>query len=414
MTPGTPGIPGSQLERQLTELTRWPDAAPDVWKAALETHEARQRVPILKREIRWSSLSGRWAAVLVVALTGFAVVLLIIFQASRSRSADFARRMTSPNEVSAPPVSTSPPPPSLDISSSLSTGSSVEATYNDRQIQYFIDTSGAGSAPARGGISGGQAGPVAGGGGSPRAATTPPLAPLLDRQVVRTSTIELTCEDIRAAFLKASLLISEATGEFIEQSTLTGEGPAARASLTLRIAATRLSTVLNELRELGEVEAESTRGEDVTAQIVDLDARLTNERRVEQELLQLLESRNDAPLEDILALRRQINDIRLGIERLTAQRERLGRLVSLATVLVIISPPDAEEPEKEEPEDEPIGEYFKGSLGTAWLGGLRLLVDTGAFLLHALIGGLVWWIALAAALVFLRQYVRRRVQLGLV
>ena len=135
---------------------------------------------------------------------------------------------------------------------------------------------------------------------------TPAPQETADRHVIRKVTMELTSTDVAATFLKARQLVSEAGGEYIEQSSLAGEGDSTRASLTLRVSASRLSDVLNELRKLGVVVSEEARGEDVTNQVVDLDARLRNERRVEQELLELLESRDDSPLEEILKLRAEI------------------------------------------------------------------------------------------------------------
>ncbi len=225
--------------------------------------------------------------------------------------------------------------------------------------------------------------------------------PDADRHVVRKATIELVSDDVPLVFVKCRQLISEAHGEFIEASTLTGSGATARGSLTLRIAVERLSDVLNLLRRLARVHAEETHGEDVTAQVVDLEARLRNERRVEAELLDLLEKRTDAPLKDILEMRRQINLVRESIERLTAQNQQLDRLVSLASVLVIIRPFDAEEQETE------LGAYFSDKLAASWTGGLRLLADTVSGGLRVFVGGLMWWLLLGAIFVTVRHHTRK-------
>ena len=73
---------------------------------------------------------------------------------------------------------------------------------------------------------------------------------------------------------RLSRLISAAHGEFVQDSTLTGNDDSERAELTLRVAAERLSEVLNELRLLGEVRTERVGGDDVTERVVDLEARL--------------------------------------------------------------------------------------------------------------------------------------------
>jgi len=227
--------------------------------------------------------------------------------------------------------------------------------------------------------------------------------PAGERQVVRKATIELVATDVRTAFFKASHLVSAAQGEYVQDSSLTGTGTQLQGTLTLRVAVARLSDVLNELRTLGEVRVETNGGEDVTAQVVDVEARLRNERRVEQELLELLDKRSDAPLKEILDLRTSLGNVRQSIEQLIAQREQLSRLVALATVLVVIHPADA----KPLP---PAGlaAYFRDTLQRAWRGGLTFLVDTVAGLVAVVIGGLIWWVLLLVVVLSVRIYVRRR------
>jgi len=234
------------------------------------------------------------------------------------------------------------------------------------------------------------------------AATTEP------RHIVRKATIELVTEDVRAAFRKAEMIVSEAGGEYVEDSSLTGTAENMRADLTLRVAADRLSEVMNELRDLGEVRSEKLTGEDVTTQVVDLEARLRNEQRVEVELLELLEKRQDAPLREILELRGTLSNVRGSIERLTAQRQRLSRLVSLATVLVIIRAEHAPAP-PDEPTEFSIGTYFSEGVHKAWQKGLMLLADTCGFLLSVIVGGLIWWILLVLVFGAVWRYRRRSV-----
>jgi hypothetical protein len=245
-------------------------------------------------------------------------------------------------------------------------------------------------------------------GGKIAGAFTPPqgasavAGPTAERQVIRKATIELKAKDVRAVFLKASQLLSEARGEYVQDSSLTGEGVHTEGNLTLRVAANRLPEVLNELRQLGEVRSEKVTGEDVTGQVVDLEARLRNEQRVETELLTLLETRKNSPLKEILDLRASIAGVRQTIEQLIAQRDRLGRLVSLATVLVIIRPTDAPPPV-----EAGLWTHFESALRRAVNDGTRFLTNTVAGLLSVLIGGLIWWILLIVAILVVRAYRHR-------
>ena len=222
------------------------------------------------------------------------------------------------------------------------------------------------------------------------------------RHVIRKATIELTTDDVSKAFHKAQLIVNEGLGEFVQESALTGSGETAQADLTIRVAAGRLSQVLQALRELGEVESERRGGQDVTTQVVDVEARLRNERRVETELLDLFDKRKDAPLSEVLQLRAKLGEVRREIERLTAQRDRLSRLVSLATVLVFIRTPEGQRHS-----DIGASAYFGEVLGSAWRRGWTFLADTVALVFSVFVGGLIWWVLIAFAILGIRR-VRRR------
>lgn len=224
-----------------------------------------------------------------------------------------------------------------------------------------------------------------------------------ERQVIRRATVEIKAADVRAVFLKVQVLIRANRGEYIQDSGIRGEGDNASAELTIRVAADRLSEFLNEMRALGDVQSEVLNGEDVTTQFVDLEARLRNERQVEAEVLQLLESRKDASLEEILKLRKSLAEIRTRIERMTGQREQMNRLVSLATVLLIIRSGVA-------PEPAPTSHWaaFTLALSNSWHAGLDYLGDVVAFLVRILVGGLIFWIALAGVILYIRHAINRR------
>lgn len=224
------------------------------------------------------------------------------------------------------------------------------------------------------------------------------------RQVIQKATIEIQTPDVRAAFARANHLVSAAGGEFVENTSLTGDGKTAQANITLRVGVARLGEVMNRLRELGQVKSENTTGEDVTSQAVDLEARIRNEQRVEKELLELLDKRADAPLKDVLELRNSLSSVRQSIEQYIAQRDKLGRLVSLASILVVIRA----EPVTDKPEAAPsIAGYFTHTIADAWRGGLRTASDSVSWVLSVLVGGALWWTVLGMGVYAIFRYRRR-------
>ncbi len=224
------------------------------------------------------------------------------------------------------------------------------------------------------------------------------------RSVIRKATLELAVPDARDTFAKCQHLLRLDLGEFVEGSTLTGQGNEARAQLTLRVAASRMDEVLNSLRTLGKIDSENATGDDVSAQVVDLDARLRNERQVECEVLKLLESRKDAQLKDILELRDKLSSIRASIEQLQGRRDTLGRQISLASILVLIRPDSSEKPVAK---PSSLFDGFSNEMSNAWTGGVSALTQTIAFLIRIMVGGLIWWLLLAGAIAIARRAIHR-------
>ena len=119
--------------------------------------------------------------------------------------------------------------------------------------------------------------------------------------------------------------------------TVTGDNATARELRgTLRVPGDRMAATLTRLRALGQVVEDTQGSQEVTDQIVDLDARLASARATEKRLMELLANRT-GKLSDVLEVEREITRVRLDIERLDAEKTNLGRRVSYATIDVSIA-----------------------------------------------------------------------------
>jgi hypothetical protein len=369
------------IDRHLADLTSPPAVTGDLWRKALDVPSTQPARSSPLRFLTTTTPNPALAALLVVVAS-----LILIALTMPSLSAARRPRLDSPKHSE------------LDLGPATGT-----VTFGRGGPGLSGGANAGGSEQVDGLMAWTPSGPM-------QQITAPSNAQALDRSVIRKATIELITDDVRAAFAKAAHLPSDASGEYVQDSSLTGEGKATQAQLTLRITVAHLSSTLDALRALGTVRSENSGGEDVTTQVVDLDARIRNEQRVEAELLQLLEKRADAPLKDVLELRASLDNVRQTIESLIGQRERLGRLVDLATILVIIRPP-AEEPAK--PATAPsLGDYFKANVASSWRHGLEFLTDTLANLLALLLGGLVWWLLLTGVVYALLRHRRAALAKG--
>lgn len=116
------------------------------------------------------------------------------------------------------------------------------------------------------------------------------------------------------------------------------DGPRA-GELSLRVPADRFDALRRSLAELGNVEGESVQGEDVTAQLVDYEARLKS-LAAEEDALRTLVGRATA-VGEVLAVQGRLFEVRQQVEQLQAQRDQLDRAATFATVRVSIFEPGA-------------------------------------------------------------------------
>lgn len=140
-----------------------------------------------------------------------------------------------------------------------------------------------------------------------------------------------------ANFDEASKAIEQlvvARGGYIEKlDSKAPSGASREIEATLRVPAKQMDALLADLRKLGRVEEESRSNTEVTAQYVDLEARLRSGRAAEQRLLQLLATRT-GKLSDVLEAERELARVRGEIESMQSQRNTLLHQVQYSSVQV--------------------------------------------------------------------------------
>jgi hypothetical protein len=151
-----------------------------------------------------------------------------------------------------------------------------------------------------------------------------------DALIVRTGHLELQVTEVDRAVEHARTEV-EALGGYIGASDRSSTGDHPVATVTYRIPVDRWDDGLAALRALGtEVLSEQTNAAEVTAQAVDLDARIKNLRAAETALQAVQTQAQKIP--DILAVQEQLTSIRGQIEELVAQRNDLGDRAALGTI----------------------------------------------------------------------------------
>jgi hypothetical protein len=102
--------------------------------------------------------------------------------------------------------------------------------------------------------------------------------------------------------------------------------------ITFMVPADKFDETIDALTQLGKLQNEQLTGQDVSAQYVDLQARLANEEAQRQAMLTLL-SRAQS-ISDIIAIQTQLGQITQQIEELKGQIQYLDHNTSFSTVTV--------------------------------------------------------------------------------
>jgi predicted anti-sigma-YlaC factor YlaD len=155
-------------------------------------------------------------------------------------------------------------------------------------------------------------------------------------RVIRTATLRLLAKDFDASRAAIDRIVAGAGG-YLGVVQVSGVRPQARAlRATVRVPSARLDAVIAALKALGEVSEESQAADDVSEQIVDLEARLANSRNTEQRMNELLRTRT-GKLSEVLEAEREVSRVREEIERLDAQRKNFESRVSFSAISLVVN-----------------------------------------------------------------------------
>ena len=153
-----------------------------------------------------------------------------------------------------------------------------------------------------------------------------------DLLVIKTGTLALQVKAIDATLAEAGAKIT-ALGGYVSGSERSGDGESAVASVTYRIPAARWDDALAGLRGLAiKVLGERTQTDEVTGQVLDLGARISNLQATERALQAIMAKA--VKISDVLEVQAQLTDVRGQIEQLQTQRQHLQEQAAYGTLNV--------------------------------------------------------------------------------
>jgi len=158
-----------------------------------------------------------------------------------------------------------------------------------------------------------------------RAPTTQP-----SRQVIRRGRMAVEVSSLEAARER----VEHSTGALGAQVTRVTVEEHDRADYVIRVPPERLDALMDSIATLGHVESRSVGAEDVTGQVIDVEARLGALRASRDRLRQLFDRASTT--QDVIAVERELARVQAEIESLEARLATLRGQVALSELAVAL------------------------------------------------------------------------------
>ena len=171
-----------------------------------------------------------------------------------------------------------------------------------------------------------------------RATSAGTAAEIAPSMLIRTGSASIEVDKLDPAIIKVRQLATQ-LGGYIANSSITGGRDQVRsATLEMKIPAARYDQAIGGLGAIGKVESVNTNVEDVGEEYVDVNARVTNAKRLEERLVNLLATRT-GKLEDVLAVERELARVREEIERYEGRLRFLRTRAAVSTLSITVHEP---------------------------------------------------------------------------
>lgn len=202
--------------------------------------------------------------------------------------------------------------------------------------------------------------------------------------VIATGTVELEAQDVGKARFDIRKIVDQFRGTVTQQETTTGdEGEVTAARLVVRVPSDRFTDAQAALEEVGTLTASDSSAEDVTTEVLDIEARVRAQRKSVERIEALLAQAQN--LQQVVSIENQLARRQADLDSLVSRQKWLADQTSLSTLTVYV-----EKTEKEEADDEE-------ETAAGFLGGLRDGWDSfvaGGAVVLTVIGFALPWVAL--------------------
>lgn len=275
----------------------------------------------------------------------------------------------------------------LVLLQSCSSGSDIDSVSADSGAASVEDQPAVEPAPAKGDMAQEEAADA--GGDSFRASDQ--LTPQ-SRAVISTGTVNLSSKDVAATRLAVAKVIDALRGQVAEEQTdSNAKGELVSARVVIRVPSDRFTEAMDDLEAITKVHSRTIGTEDVTTQVIDVEARVRAQTKSLARIEALLAEAET--FRDVIAIEAQLTTRQAELDSLKAQQAWLADQTSMATITVYLD--KLAEPEPKQDDDSGFLAGLRAgwdALRAATLGVVTLLGTVLPFAVVALVLGYPAWV----------------------
>lgn len=219
------------------------------------------------------------------------------------------------------------------------------------------------------------------------------------RKIIYEAEITLVVDDVSKLEIEMTSLIKRLGGYLADVAVDRSQGEQLSGRWRVRIPVAQFESFLDAVSKFGIPESRRQTAQDVSEEFVDLNARISNQKRLEERIVKLLEDPS-GEIKDVIEVERELARVRSEVEQMEGRLRYLTDRTDLTTVVVI-----AREEHDYVPPEAPT---FASRIHQAWDSSLLALRNFAESVVVAAVAAAPWIVVAGTLLVPSVLLARRR------
>ena len=179
-----------------------------------------------------------------------------------------------------------------------------------------------------------------------QAGKSQPMPAAVERKIIRNADLHLEVNSPEESTANITKIVESKDGFVIESQQQNSDAKTTKSNIvtmTLRVPADKFNETLEEIRKSGNrVINETIKGQDVTEEFIDIEARLKTKRALEEQFLEIMKRGNT--VQEALNVQRELSNVRGEIEKIEGRKRFLENQTSFSTLKIRLQTPTAFSP----------------------------------------------------------------------